>query len=33
MENYEELEMSVILFETEDVIITSSGNDTELPDM
>ena len=26
-ENYEELEMEVILFDTEDIIITSGGED------
>ncbi len=27
MEKYEELEMEVIVFDTEDVIVTSSGDD------
>ena len=27
MENYEELKMEVILFDTEDIITTSPGND------
>lgn len=32
MEKYEELRISVITFDTEDVIVTSGG-DTELPDL
>ncbi len=29
--SYEELEMEIIVFDTEDVIVTSSGDDNEGP--
>ena len=32
-ENYQELEMEVIVFETEDVITTSGGGDNDTPDI
>ena len=31
MEKYEELEMEIIVFAEEDVIVTSGGEDTEKP--
>ena len=33
METYESLEIEVIAFDTEDVIVTSGGNPIETPDL